>query len=702
MKFTRRSLILSIFVLVLLATCFAGSGVALASSSSKTLSSSAAPSYSATIADARKAAQQLLAGTGADSLSVALMDGSRVVWREGFGYADKGAKAKSQTTTMYGIGSTSKMLATVAAMRLVDQGKLNLDVPIVQYLPQFKMASPEYRQITTRMLLDHTSGFPGTTYRGVMTGTYDPEYALETMASFKEQRLMHTPGTMAVYCNDGFTMIENIVAALSGKTFPRFVADEIFKPLGMTHTAYPLQPFADGSYAKIYVGSAALPQECYNVLASGGAYSTPTDMAVFGEMLVNGGAYGGVRILSQSSVAEMAKDQMAGTFTPAITTGARFGLGWDSVAENGLAAVNMSGLVKGGDTDQYHCSLMIVPKAHLAVVVSGVTPVDSTKAEALSERILLHALVEKKTISTMPRLLPTSAKPVKSPSGAQLSAIVGSYAGSNSLFQVIAAANNSISLQQWQAGTWVTLLAGAKLRADDRFASSLAPTKTLRAATGGGRSYLVLNDLAGYGHYRTDVVIGQRVIGAEVPSAVWTQRMGKTWLVANEDPQTVIFDGVSPALSLTSLPEVPGYVVAITPDLGVQVLDSGASDNAAYAFLVSPFSRDLCDVTAVDRNGKEWVREGAFLFRPASSVPALQIGENSVSFGAEGLGEWRKAVQPGKVMVAGASTWYVFDADMKLISSWRDGGYGLIVLPAGAHLLLYGGNGTSATVTFTS
>ena len=82
---------------------------------------------------------------------------------------------------MYGIGSVSKMFAAVAAMKLVNQGKVELDAPITRYLPEFTMLSPAYRQITVRMLLDHSSGFPGSTYGDAITSVYFPGYLQQMM-----------------------------------------------------------------------------------------------------------------------------------------------------------------------------------------------------------------------------------------------------------------------------------------------------------------------------------------------------------------------------------------------------------------------------------------------------------------------------------------------------------------------------------------
>jgi CubicO group peptidase (beta-lactamase class C family) len=79
---------------------------------------------------------------------------------------------------------------------------------------------------------------------------------------------------MSVYCNDGFTITEALIKAMTGKSYVQFVHDEILTPLGMANTRYPISAFPAGSYAKAYVKGAAKPQEFVNLFASGGAYST--------------------------------------------------------------------------------------------------------------------------------------------------------------------------------------------------------------------------------------------------------------------------------------------------------------------------------------------------------------------------------------------------------------------------------------------
>ena len=270
-------------------------------------------SYTATIADAQTGAADLLAATGAASLSVSLVAGNTVVWQEAFGIADRATGTAPTSTTMYGIGSVSKMFAAIAVMQLVDAGLVSLDTPVVTYLPAFRMADPGYAQITVRMLLNHSAGLPGSDYFNTLTTAPNPDYvAHQFLATLATERLKTTPGAMSVYCNDCFTLAELVVAAVSGKTYNQYVTDEIFTPLGMTHSRFPTAAFANSTYGHAYADATtttADPQEFVNLYGSGAIWSTPTDMAHAAAMLLNGGVYAGHQILSAASVAEMGRDQ---------------------------------------------------------------------------------------------------------------------------------------------------------------------------------------------------------------------------------------------------------------------------------------------------------------------------------------------------------------------------------------------------------
>ncbi len=285
-------------------------------------------------------------------------------------------------------------------MKLVDAGKISLEQPVTKYLPEFRMASPEYRDITVRMLLNHSAGLPGSTWVGGVTKSYNtsyPEQVLETLAT---ERMKHAPGFMNVYCNDCFTLAEKIVETVSGKSFSNFLTQEIFVPLGMNHTATPIVDFPAGSYyAQTVVPGTDVTQEVLSMIGTGGLYSTPSDLLQFARVFTGTAT---ASVLSKASIAAMANDETAGKFKVTDPNEFRYGLGWDSVGEAGLAAVNIKGWTKAGATNLYSSTLIIDPDDKLAAAVTITGPLRTTYA-AIAHRTLYEALKHKGKLTSLPQ-----------------------------------------------------------------------------------------------------------------------------------------------------------------------------------------------------------------------------------------------------------------------------------------------------------
>jgi CubicO group peptidase (beta-lactamase class C family) len=237
------------------------------------------PSYSTAIQEAQDAAYEVTRA-GGTSVGIALVTRDKVVLASGYGMADVAASVPATENTMFPIGSVSKMFAAVAVMQLVDRELVDLEKPLVHYLPSFKMADPRYDKITVKMLLNHTSGIAGTRYTGAETTVAVPGYAEAVLASLADQRLKADPGAFAVYCNDGWTLTDPLVAAVAKMSYVDWVKQKIFAPLGMKNSTFSLAPLSDGSYAKAYRSGVAQPQEYINVDAAGGIYSTPDRKSV--------------------------------------------------------------------------------------------------------------------------------------------------------------------------------------------------------------------------------------------------------------------------------------------------------------------------------------------------------------------------------------------------------------------------------------
>ena len=185
---------------------------------------------------------------------------------------------------IYCVASVSKIYSTAAVMQLVDEGKVGLDTPITEYIPDFKMADERYKDITVRMLMDHTSGIMGSTRVNSElyddNDTYTHDHLLENLAS---QRLKADPGKYAAYCNDGFDLLEMIVENVTGMTYTEYVRENISDKIGVTDTGTPIDMFRNEKLVPSFSASGMPLETSYGMtLGTGGIYATASDAAKFG------------------------------------------------------------------------------------------------------------------------------------------------------------------------------------------------------------------------------------------------------------------------------------------------------------------------------------------------------------------------------------------------------------------------------------
>ena len=226
--------------------------------------------------------------------------------------------------TIYDAASLTKVIATTTAiMQLVERGQLDLDEPVVRYLPAFAAHGKE--TITVRQLLTHYSGLrPDIDLKPHWSG-----YAAGVALACAEKP-RSTPGSTFVYSDINFIILGELVRLASGLRLDAYVAKEIFTPLGLNDTGF-LPPAAklpriapteliDGAMLRGVVHDPTA-RAMDGVAGHAGLFTTAPDLARFCRMLLNGGELDGVRILSAASVAEMTRVQTDGSN--------RRGLGWD-------------------------------------------------------------------------------------------------------------------------------------------------------------------------------------------------------------------------------------------------------------------------------------------------------------------------------------------------------------------------------------
>jgi CubicO group peptidase (beta-lactamase class C family) len=260
----------------------------------------------------------------------------KVVFKKAFGMASIEPEKKELTTDMvFDMASVSKPVGTATSvMMLVEQGKLRLMDEVRKYVPEFSPYIDEKGHIEHARiyhLLTHTSGLPDYTNADtvkLMCGNYCPDSIITYIARLKKH---NPPGKKFEYSCLGFITLANIVKQVSGKPFDQFTKENIFLPLKMNHTTYApkgdilkLCVPTEKTYGSILCGVVHDPLARLQGGVSGnaGLFSNLDDLAIFLQMMLNGGEYNSVRILSPVTVKLMTN------IYPKTEFSGR-GLGWD-------------------------------------------------------------------------------------------------------------------------------------------------------------------------------------------------------------------------------------------------------------------------------------------------------------------------------------------------------------------------------------
>jgi len=223
------------------------------------------------------------------------------VWRKGFGTLSWGLESPEVSTdaTIYDLASLTKVVATTtAAMILYDEGRLSLDAKVVHYLPEF--VGRWKNEVTIRQLLTHRSGLPAG--RNLSRVARTPAQARESVLTTK---LRFRPGRAYIYSDLGPDVLGFVIEAIAGMPLDAFVRDRVFEPLGMRETFFaPPDSLRDRIAPTLAQGLVhdANARALGGVAGHAGLFGTADDLAVFAQMMLNGGIYEGRRVVSESTV----------------------------------------------------------------------------------------------------------------------------------------------------------------------------------------------------------------------------------------------------------------------------------------------------------------------------------------------------------------------------------------------------------------
>ena len=176
--------------------------------------------------------------TGAPGLAVGMVQDGAVICAQGHGLESLKTKTPITTNSNFHMASISKPFAAMAIVQLVLEGKLDLDRPIAQYVPEFRMIDARYQQITTRLILMHRSGMPDVEDYEWDKPKSDPDAALRYLSTVADQTLLSDPGSQFAYSNMAFEVLAVLITRVSGLGFESYADQYVFKPAGMRHSSY--------------------------------------------------------------------------------------------------------------------------------------------------------------------------------------------------------------------------------------------------------------------------------------------------------------------------------------------------------------------------------------------------------------------------------------------------------------------------------
>lgn len=221
--------------------------------------------------------------------SVAVAVNGRLVWTQGYGFADLEQKVPVTPITKFRIGSVSKSLTAAAVARLVQEGKLDVDTPVQRYVPTFPDKGVV---ITTREVGGHLAGIRH--YRDDdFENCAHYKNVVDALDVFKNDPLIAPPGTKFSYSSYGFNLISAVVRGAAGESFRKYMHDDVFEPLGMKNTTPDEEDTLVPNRARFYVyekdgtyRNAPLTDNSYK-WAGGGFLSTPSDLVTFGSAMLH-------------------------------------------------------------------------------------------------------------------------------------------------------------------------------------------------------------------------------------------------------------------------------------------------------------------------------------------------------------------------------------------------------------------------------
>lgn len=577
--------------------------------------------YSATIAEMTGRIEQHLIENQVTGLSIALVDDQETVWARGFGFANREEGILADQDTIYEIGSISKTFTAAAIMRLVEAGKIDLDLPLSGYLPEFSIHQrfESSGPITPRTVLTHHSGIPGDFFNGGATFGRPFDYLAWLLGCLPGEYTAFPVNSHLAYSNSAFALLQGVVARSADNGFHGYT-NELFDLIGMAHTSFSVDSRIDtAKLSRSYYLGQELPYPIYcNFGSAGSVLSSVAEMANYLKMIAAGGLTGQGRVLESSSLEEMFRRQNADVY---LDFDRAIGLSW--FLNNPDTDYAGRRIMHEGATYAFHAQLEMLLDHRLGVVVLS----NSMTADVvgLAAKTLELALRDKTGLMPVPTPTPVLSPPDHSWTDERLRALAGTYVTRNGpafSFDLLSASEGGLL---WRSGadTYPSPLF-LQPCLDGWFRAQDDPSLQMRFENVSGRAVMIRRVGA-------TNLWGEKFTGGEIPPA-WQARIG-SYRIANLHPDDA-------SLYFPPLGWVPRVITLSIVD-GMLLLDGTLRGEVP----IQPVSDTLAFVGGVGRNSGESVRveersgEERIVFWGLEYRPARYRSLDSGDYGGDGTAE---------------------------------------------------------------
>jgi CubicO group peptidase (beta-lactamase class C family) len=290
-------------------------------------------------------------------VSTAIMVNDSVIWKKGFGYADKENKIPMTENTVVNIASATKTFTALAIMQLHEKGLLDINQPLNKYLPQFNPLTrgENLDNVTIKSVITHSSGIQTDVFKSgdLSSGKYT-----DVLGFINATYLLYPPGLVESYSSSGYNILGHLIKQVSGQDYPEYIHKNVLIQLGMSNSGFLMDSLKGRT--RVYSGGESINDYGFSGIASGGIYTSINDFIKYAGELMH--AYNGMNssLINISTIQEMFTLQTGNV----IIESNKKGLGWYMFKNDSVFAVTHAGNAVTG-----HAEICLIPEKNTAAII---------------------------------------------------------------------------------------------------------------------------------------------------------------------------------------------------------------------------------------------------------------------------------------------------------------------------------------------